>query len=265
MSDQFKITTRGQGPELVLIHGWAMHSGIWGGIVDALATGFRVNLVDLPGHGVNRHIPMRRDLDAVTELILSEVPPAAWIGWSLGGLVTLAAAIQQPRQVQKMILVAATPSFSKQTDWDCGVDQSAQQAFSKGLENDFAATINQFCVQTFGANRVQESLNRLGGSSITEQLPTKNTLYAGLHLLYSTNLLPKLSECKIPSLFLGGSRDRTVRPESFAEAASLMPNAEAKLIPGAGHVPFISHKDEFLATIREFLLAERLVLAERIV
>ena len=51
MSESLKISSRGQGPELVLLHGWAMHSGIWGGVVDVLASEFRVNLVDLPGHG----------------------------------------------------------------------------------------------------------------------------------------------------------------------------------------------------------------------
>ena len=89
MTEQFKISTRGEGPELVLVHGWAMHSGIWGALVDALAADFRVNLVDLPGHGINRHVALSRDLDAVATLILSEVPTAAWLGWSLGGLVTL--------------------------------------------------------------------------------------------------------------------------------------------------------------------------------
>ena len=101
----------GEGPELVLLHGWAMHSGIWGRLVDNLALDFRVNLVDLPGHGINRHIPLPRELDELAAMILSELPPAIWMGWSLGGLVTLAAAMQQPEKVQKAILVSATPSF----------------------------------------------------------------------------------------------------------------------------------------------------------
>ena len=115
MSEKLKIEVRGQGPELVLLHGWAMHSGIWGGLVDVLATGFRVHLVDLPGHGINRHIPLSRDLDELACMILSSVPQAIWMGWSLGGLVTLAAALAQPEKVQKAILVSATPSFSEKS------------------------------------------------------------------------------------------------------------------------------------------------------
>ncbi len=256
MSEVFKILSRGQGPELVLVHGWAMHSGIWGGVIDALATEFRVNLVDLPGHGINRHVPLSRDMNTVTELILSELPPAAWIGWSLGGLIALVAASQHPEKVQKIAMVNATPSFSIQQDWEYGVDIATQQAFAAALEGDLAGTLEYFSTHVFGANLLREALDRLGGSSFIEIAPASNTLQTGLHLLYSNNLLPGLSACKTPTLFLGGSRDRTISPESLGQAAARMPDARVCLIAGAGHVPFISHEEKFLQIIREFLQAE---------
>ncbi len=149
--------------------------------------------------------------------------------------------------------MAATPSFSKQQDWDWGVDIAAQQAFSDGLENDFEGTLSQFCLKTFGPGWLAESLRRLGVSSIKDSAPTSEVLHTGLHLLYSNNLLPDINACKIPVMFLGGSRDRTVRPESLGQAAALMPDASTCLIAGAGHAPFISHEEKFLDIIRRFL------------
>jgi len=256
MSKKLKISTRGQGPELVMLHGWGLHSGIWGGVIDALATEFRVNLVDLPGHGINRQTPLSRDLKNVAGQILSELPSAAWMGWSLGGLVTLAAALQQPQKVQKMILVTATPSFSKRQGWDCGVDKASRQAFTDGLENYPEETLNYFCEQTFGDKWMGESLRRLGVSSMLESIPASTTLHAGLHLLYNNNLLPALSGCKMPTLFLGGTRDRTINPDSLGKAASMMQDADVYLIPGAGHAPFISHEEKFLEITRRFLNGE---------
>lgn len=253
MSESLKISTRGEGPELVLLHGWAMHSGIWGGVVDVLATGFRVNLVDLPGHGINRQVPLSPDLNEVAGLILSELPPAIWMGWSLGGLVTLAAALLQPHKVQKAVLVAATPCFSRQANWDFGVSAEAMQAFSDGLESDLEATLKQFYLQTFGATCVDESLHRLGQLSVTDNAPAKNVMQIALHLLYKHNLLAEIGSCFVPTLFLGGTRDRTIRPESFARAADLMPAAGSHLIHAAGHAPFISHPDRFLSIIRGYL------------
>ena len=257
MSENLQISTRGQGPELVLLHGWAMHSGIWGGLADALTSEFRVNLVDLPGHGFNRDLPLSRDLNKVAGQILAEVPPAMWIGWSLGGLITLAAALQQPSRVLKTVLVAATPSFSKQADWEYGVDPAQQRAFTEGLECDFEATLNQFNLQCFGAPWLDESLRLLGKNSVMDAVPAKDTLQAGLHLLYSNNLLASSNGCKVPTLYLGGTRDRTILPVSFEQAAAMMPNASSLLIRGAGHAPFISHQDQFLDIIREFLQGEQ--------
>jgi len=257
MSEKLKIAARGEGPELVLLHGWAMHSGIWSKLVDVLASEFRVNLVDLPGHGINRHVPLSRELDALAAMILSELPPAIWMGWSLGGLVTLAAAIGQPEKVQKAILVSASPSFAEQEGWDCGVSRSAQQAFSNGLESDFEETLNQFWLQCFGANWSAESLRLLGKSVVGDNLPEKSVLQNGLHLLYSNNLLADSSRCNVPTLFVGGTRDRTITPESFTRAALKMPLAGSHLIRAAGHAPFISHQDRFLDIFHGFLNGER--------
>lgn len=257
MSEGLKIISRGEGPELVLLHGWAMHSGIWAGITDQLASEFRVNLVDLPGHGVNSHVPLSSDLDAVTGLILSELPPATWVGWSLGGLVALAAALRQPHKVKKAILVAATPCFSKTTDWEFGVSPAQQQAFTDGLEVDFEGTLEQFCEQCFGATRVEEAMAMLAYSPLAEKVPVRKVLHTGLELLYGTNLLAAMGNCSVPALFLGGTRDRTIRPESFERAAALMPAGSSTLIRGAGHSPFISHRDKFLDIIREFIHGEK--------
>ena len=257
MSEALKIKVFGEGPELVLLHGWGMHSGIWGRLVDVLASEFRVNLVDLPGHGINRHVPLPRELDELAAMILSELPPAIWMGWSLGGLVTLAAAVQQPEKVQKAILVSATPSFSAQQDWDCGVSISAQRAFSEGLENDFEETLKQFWLQCFGAACKDESLRLLDKSSVTDKLPEVSVLQTGLQLLYSNNLLGDLDRCNVPTLLVGGTRDRTITPESFTRTAAMMPMASSSLIRAASHAPFISHKDRFLDIIYGFLNGEQ--------
>ena len=256
MPEGLNIVTRGEGPELVLLHGWAMHSGIWAGLVDQLASEFRVSLVDLPGHGVNSHLPLASDPDEVAGLILYEVPSAIWMGWSLGGLVALAAALRQPQKVEKVILVGATPCFSRQEGWDYGVSKAQQQAFTDGLEDDFEGTLEQFFLQCFGASCVKEALDHLGYSAVTGKLPARDVLHSGLELLYGSNLLAGLGSCTVPTLFVGGARDRTISPETFEQAAARMPDGISRLIRGAGHSPFISHQDKFLDIIREFTHGE---------
>ena len=104
---------------------------------------------------------------------------------------------------------------------------------------------------------MDESLRRLGQAPISDLVPAESVMHTGLHLLYDNNLLANLGTCKVPTLFLGGTRDRTIRPESFARAAALMPVAGSSLIRAAGHAPFISHQDKFLDIIRRFLQGDQ--------
>ena len=46
-----KILVRGSGPPLVMLHGWAMHGGIFAPLAARLERHFQLHLVDLPGHG----------------------------------------------------------------------------------------------------------------------------------------------------------------------------------------------------------------------
>src|SRR5690606_2848134 len=45
------VETHGAGPDLVLVHGWGLHGGLFGPLVPLLAERRRVHVVDLPGHG----------------------------------------------------------------------------------------------------------------------------------------------------------------------------------------------------------------------
>ena len=86
------IETLGSGPDLVLIHGWALHGGVFAPLARRLAPHFRLHLVDLPGHGLSRDPDETLDLRSVAVHVAAQTPPAIWLGWSLGGLLALRAA-----------------------------------------------------------------------------------------------------------------------------------------------------------------------------
>jgi pimeloyl-[acyl-carrier protein] methyl ester esterase len=80
-----RIAVRGAGPALVMIHGWAMHSGVFAPLSERLEHRFTLHLVDLPGHGDSRASALPLELDAVSAAIAERVPSGAlWLGWSLG-------------------------------------------------------------------------------------------------------------------------------------------------------------------------------------
>ena len=60
-----------------------------------------MHVVDLPGHGYSRDCGLPLEPHACAAAIAAVTPPAIWLGWSLGGLIALTAALDMPRQVQR--------------------------------------------------------------------------------------------------------------------------------------------------------------------
>jgi pimeloyl-[acyl-carrier protein] methyl ester esterase len=80
------IKQMGQGPDLVLLHGWSMHSGVWQPLAELLAEKFTLHLVDLPGHGTSEWHSDALQINNILDELERNVPETAfWLGWSLGG------------------------------------------------------------------------------------------------------------------------------------------------------------------------------------
>ena len=149
--------TFGRGPDLVMVHGWGMHSGIWRDFAETLAEKVRVTLVDLPGHGRSAIIA---DFSAagLADALLTIAPECAhWLGWSLGTLPVLHIADQCPNRVKSTIVVAGNVRFTSdsttggtESGWP-GVEPALLAQFASDLEANYAGTIRRFLgLQTFG-------------------------------------------------------------------------------------------------------------------
>lgn len=93
------VEVRGTGPvPVVMLHGWAMHGGVMAPLAEALEARCTVYVVDLPGHGHSRDCGIPLAPSACAAAIAAATPPALWLGWSLGGLIALTAALERDRK-----------------------------------------------------------------------------------------------------------------------------------------------------------------------
>ena len=94
MSNPIHYQDLGEGPELVLLHGYCEHSSVWDPIIEDLSSDFRLLIPDLPGFG--KSAPLQNfNLNDVSIALKSwldsvQVAEPVMIGHSLGGYVTLA-------------------------------------------------------------------------------------------------------------------------------------------------------------------------------
>jgi len=246
------ITTRGSGRDLVLIHGWAMHGGIFAPLVEALSTHFRVHAVDLPGHGDSRdHEPGDLDPARCAQAIATATPPAIWLGWSLGGLVAMQAASSDPRHVRALVVVAGSPRFVVAEDWPHGVPAAVFAEFGAALETRFDHAIERFlALETLGSPHAHEELRALRAAVFAKGPPALDALREGLAVLDRSDLRAALADLRVPSLWIGGRRDRLVAPAALRWAAAQSPLARYLELP-SGHAPFLGHAPDIAAAMRE--------------
>ncbi|MDG4549271.1 MAG: pimeloyl-ACP methyl ester esterase BioH [Candidatus Contendobacter sp.] len=247
--------TVGSGPDVVLLHGWGMHSGVWENVVEGLLGQYRVTMLDLPGHGYSRASKSGHTLDALTAAVLAVAPPrAAWVGWSLGGLAVQRAAILAPERVSRLVLASSTPCFAQRPDWPHGIPLPVLQGFARELRQDYRAVLKRFiALEVHGGEHASTQLRRLKAMLFQRGEPDMTALEDGLAILERTDLRAELPRIVCPVLLLMGQRDQ-LTPAAAGEAMrDLLPEVRLHIFPRAGHAPFFSHLVEFLARLRAFL------------
>lgn len=248
------VDVAGSGPPLVLLHGWAMHGGVFAPLLERLRDRRTLHIVDLPGHGLSRDCAIPLSLEACVDAIAARVPRAPWCGWSLGGLVALHAAATRPWQVPALAMLCASPRFVRGDGWTHGVSAEIFRDFAAGLREDYRGTLDRFvALEAFGSDHAKDEIRALREDLFARGEPAAQVLADGLALLETTDLRAALPGLSVPSLWLAGRRDRLVDPRAMREAAALAPDAEFHLVEHAGHAPFLAHADEVATRLDAFL------------
>ena len=258
MSAPLHIQTTGEGTDLVMLHGWGMHSGVWQGINVALADHFRIHRMDLPGHGQSHDQHVIPRLEHWAEMVAASVTPhlngpACWLGWSLGGMVAMQIAKQYPHLVSRLVLVATSLRFCQADDWPEAVAPEVLQGFAIDLLQDHHTTLQRFlALQVIGDAQARQTLKELRQRLLEQPEPATAALEAGLEILRTADVRSLAPQLQQPVLLIGGERDRLVSPAALHNVARLLPQCRLEVMSAAGHAPFISQPDSFVNLVKMY-------------
>jgi pimeloyl-[acyl-carrier protein] methyl ester esterase len=245
------VESSGVGQDLVLLHGWAMHSGIWRDVRERLAQHFCLHLVDLPGHGFSS--PYGADaeqgmwehtIESVAELLPED---CILCGWSLGGQVAIEVAKREQARVKKLVLISTTPCFAKRDDWQWGMEAGTLQLFAVNLKRDYKGTLNRFLtLQISGAGDTTAVLARLRKSLFERGKPDEIALEEGLQLLLLSDMRGGINSIAQPVLLIHGEKDVITHPGAARWMNQQLPHSELIILNDCGHAPFLSYPDRFV-------------------
>ena len=225
-------STTGAGKDLVLLHGWGFNSDLFNNLINLYQDQYRITKIDLPGHG--RSADIAGGIDNWCHEIIKILPEnPILLGWSLGGLLAIHIATQI--KISRLILVASSPNFVQNNNWEFGIDADHFRQFSNTLELNLSKGLKRF-VSLQTKDQVQiKSLNQ----SIDVLPASKNSLNQGLKILLNTDLTQQFLALNIDKKIILGDKD-TLVPSTIAHW--YQQQSIDTIVLNTGHMPFL-HSD----------------------
>ena len=241
-------------PVLALVHGWGMNARVFDALAEMLAADFEVRALNLPGHG-GRDVLPHDTLQSWADDLAQQLPErTTLLGWSLGGQVAMRAALDHPRKIARLILLASTPKFVVTEDWTCGMALADLQEFGAALVADPQATLRRFLsLQTRGMAGQKTLLQQLRQTLFTAPQTQAESLLSGLAMLHHTDLRAELPQLIQPALVVHGALDTLTPPGAGCWLAETLPRARHIELSRAAHAPHLSHGEEVAALIGHFV------------
>jgi pimeloyl-[acyl-carrier protein] methyl ester esterase len=216
-------------------------------------------VLDLPGYGFSKDSNNEFTLDSITKDIEDYINyidrEVTVLGWSLGGLITLNLLQRNNINVDKVVLVAATPRFTKdeESNWYSAIEQQVFDNFAADLQSDYKKTLKRFLsLQTRGSELARDDLRVLNQKLTERGDPSIEALKNGLSILSDTDLRNE-NKSNTPAMVVLGEKDTLVPVDVKIEFNEMFTDIEQLVLEKTGHAPFISKPEICADKIKNFI------------
>ncbi len=247
---EIAYTDEGQGPALLLVHGFPLSRGAWSRQVEVFKKNYRVIAPDLRGLGESEAtvgaVAMSRfaeDLHALIQRL--DAGPVILAGHSMGGYVALAFAKAYPQMLQKLVLVGTRAGA------DTPETAAARRATAEKVRVEGASVVVEaMAPKMLAASNKDENMAAAVRNLMSPSKP-EGVIGALLGMAERPDAQAWLGEIRVPTLVITGADDTLIPPSESEVLAKGIPGAQLKLISKAGHLVAFEQAEVF----NDFLLA----------
>ena len=244
----------GSGCPVLLLHGWGANLASLGPVYQALAQGFHVLSLDLPGFGASAPPPEPWGSDDYASLLekflaAKEIKKPIILGHSFGGKLSAILGIRS--QARNLILVGSTGIPPKRgTDYYIRV---YSYKLAKRL-------LNLPGLSRFKAKALAR-WEKTNASSDYQQ--TSGVMRATFVKVVNEDLRRHLPNIAVPTLLIWGELDTATPPADGHLMEKLIPDSGLVILEGAGHYAYLDKLPEFLLICESFLAPEKQVIGNK--
>ncbi|WP_321494678.1 alpha/beta fold hydrolase [uncultured Desulfobacter sp.] len=252
---QLAYDEAGQGPAVLLIHGFPLCRHMWGPQMQALAAaGFRAVVPDLRGFGESESGTKVGSTDLLADDVIAlmdslGIEKAVVGGMSMGGYVLLNLLARYPQRICAACFIVTRADADDET--------------ARGKRNHLIAEVkagrpevvpNVFTPLLFADGTVAARPDVVKQVRGWMEATPASGLVLGLEAirdrLDSSALLPQL---KIPALIIGAREDKAIPPEKSTDLSEQIPGAQLCMLPAAGHMVNLEQPEAFNSALLDFL------------
>jgi pimeloyl-ACP methyl ester carboxylesterase len=261
------VREEGQGHRqvAVLIHGWASSWYAVSPLLPLLSQRYHCYAVNLPGYGASPRINGRVSIPDYAKLLRAFIKqvtdkPVVLVGHSMGGMISLTMALEQPDLIERMVLIC--PTISGRLSYMINLTLTPfvmleRFAFTRTLVNVLEPMVgitDQLLRTPLFADRTgigQEDYERI-------KADTRNRNQGRIRAecftaMRENDLRGRIGPINIPSLVIWGMEDNVVPLRDASAVAREWPDADLRIIPNAGHWPQFETPDITGRYVRAFL------------
>lgn len=252
--------SKGEGPLLVMLHGWGANGDLFAGIESYASSGYTVVSPDLPGFGKSTEPEEAYDLDDYvnfvrdfTCLLLREREAAAagnkvlFLGHSHGGrtlirmLSRMAKGEEMGFDVPKAILVDSAGIVK---------EKSEEQKKRTRRYKTYKSLLTKTGIAKLAPGTIDALQREFGSADYAAASPV---MRRSMVKVVNTDLREEMPSIKIPVLLIWGENDADTPLSDGKQMEQLMPEAGLAVIKGAGHYSFLDNPVLFNRILGSFL------------
>jgi len=257
----YHVEVAGDGPPLLLLHGFTGCAAVWRPFLPAWARRRRIVAVDLPGHG--RTDAPRDPARCRTERVADDlcrlmdrlsIGKAAVLGYSMGGRLALSLAMLAPERVSALIVESGSPGLAdagerlararQDEELAARIERDGVEAFVDDWEN-----LPLFSTVRRMPERVRHELRRMRLANRPDGLAAS---LRGMGTGVQPSWWDRLPSLAVPVQLIVGELDGKFR--RIAERMqALLPDARLAVVPDAGHLVHVEKPEIFATIVMHFL------------
>lgn len=259
--DEYRVTAggietvyaeQGTGDPVVLIHGWGAAHNIWRHFWPVVVPKFRSIAVDLPGWGASAKPEAPYGWEWYADWLKAfldarRITSAHLVGHSMGALIATEFALRYPERARRLVL--CNPLVDGATALDARTHALIKPVVRRVL----------YWLCRFRAVRRWTAKNSTYRAPLADEFvdnvnrATYASMIRPVFAILKTDLRPRLSELRTPTLIVSSDRDGVVRAGQAELAARGIPGARHEIFREVGHYPMLECPEEFNERVGDFL------------